>query len=212
MAGKRGRMSQSQYWAVFGVYIIGVPILVIGGIYALLQGKLAIGAALIALMLPLGGYFRVAMTKRCRDIGWPGFMPWLFFGLVASISFVSGLGRTEELPTNLSALMVLLLTGLGDLAFAVVLGCIKSRTAPDFAAVFAPDPHDQRATEPFCMASSPLATSRRTSHQDFSSFDAKVAAALEATRSAAAPSMLAERGQATKPGRPQVAFGRKADA
>src|SRR3989337_692291 len=87
-----GRVSQGKYWALFGTYMIAVPVLLFGGLGAMVQGSIGLGLLLIIAIVPLGIYWRVIMMRRCRDIGWPAFLPWVVFGLQFASSFGLQLG------------------------------------------------------------------------------------------------------------------------
>jgi hypothetical protein len=90
-------IGQSQYWARFAVFMIGVPVLLGFGIYSLVTRDYGIGVLSILAVFPLSIWFRFVMMRRCRDIGWPVFLPWtaqglqflMFFGMFSS-GVVSG--------------------------------------------------------------------------------------------------------------------------
>src|SRR6478752_3315858 len=91
-----GQVSQGKYWAFFGANMISIPVLLVGGLVALLHGSPGAGLLMIAAILPIGIYWRVIMMRRCRDIGWPAFLPWLSFGL----QFVASYSATHSLRSG----------------------------------------------------------------------------------------------------------------
>lgn len=76
VAGRRG-MGRGQYWAYLVVHVVTVLGLAVGSAIALGRNEyiLALGA-----FLSIGAsslLFRLAMIRRCRDIGWSDVLPWL---------------------------------------------------------------------------------------------------------------------------------------
>jgi uncharacterized membrane protein YhaH (DUF805 family) len=198
-----GRASQSKYWTLFGVYMIAVPVLLIGGLIAIVQGSIGLGLMLIVAIVPLGIYWRVIMMRRCRDIGWPAFLPWLIFGLQFATSFGISSGSVEGAGPGavLSMLALPLLLGLADFVFSIVIGCIGTKQGADYAAVFGDGPEPSQRTRP---AGSP-------DGEGPDRFDDAIARALEAHRRGesvvGAPS--APRPAPAMPGRPAGTFGRR---
>ncbi len=125
-------VGQSDYWLYFAAYIVAGPFLIVGAIYAVYHGSWPLGI-LSLLMLPvINIVFRIIMMRRCRDIGWPVFLPWSTLGL----SFVTGIlvgasgasAATLTDPYAFSPLIVLpLLTTLFDLGLMIAIGCFPSR-------------------------------------------------------------------------------------
>lgn len=193
MAYAKERVGQSRYWTIFGAYMIVTPLLLIGGLYALFTGSYGVGLAALLLMAPLGLYFRVVMMRRCRDIGWPGFLPWVLFLLPMAAGFMGGFRLGETGPGALPLMMMPLLVSLADFAFAIVIGCkAAKREDEDYARIFGD------AGEPARPASPPPSlpeiypdeprpalapNAGAIGEPDYSRFDAAVARALEARRS-----------------------------
>ena len=100
-----GRASQSKYWTLFGLYMIAVPALLIVGV------------------IPLGIYWRVIMMRRCRDIGWPAFLPWLIFGGQFAAGFGLQIGAVSGTAPGWSMVALPLVLGLVDFVFSIVIGC-----------------------------------------------------------------------------------------
>ena len=116
-ASSQGRVSQGRYWATFGVTMIGVPALLIGGIVAMAKGSFLLGLLMIATILPLGIYWRVTMMRRCRDIGWPAATPWVLFGVQMAMSFNMQLHHGVGAAAAGSTLAAVWLLGTVDFAF-----------------------------------------------------------------------------------------------
>jgi uncharacterized membrane protein YhaH (DUF805 family) len=198
-----GRVSQNRYWALFGIFMIAIPVLLIGGVVAIVQGSFLPGLLMIGAILPLGIYWRVIMMRRCRDIGWPASLPWIFFGLQMAASVNFQLNHGAPGAAAHSALLLPSALALGEFIFAIVIGCVATKQAVDYADVFGDGP----------------GTSQRTGSRDGEPrqggpdrFDDAIARALEAHRqreagggatqpSAPAPAHLA---------RPIPSFGRRA--
>ena len=100
-------------------------------------------------------YFRVIASRRCRDIGWPAFLPWVTWMLPVALGVLGGLqagmqaGLHPGVPpaaaiASMGAAMVLsMLMGLLDFVFLIVIGCLDSQEAgydPDFGHRY--DPRD----------------------------------------------------------------------
>lgn len=117
------RMGRGDYWisfmACWGLTIFGGIVFAfasfIGSSFFTLLGVLA--------MLGSSVYIRLAQMQRCNDIGWPWQLPWGVFGISLALSAVS-------LFHPLLALIMLplmLIIGLGDFVFGIVLGCMPSK-------------------------------------------------------------------------------------
>ena len=181
---RTGRVNQGTYWAFFGAAMILIPGLLFGGFSAVLHGSLGTGLLMIAAILPIGLYWRVIMMRRCRDIGWPAFLPWLSFGL----QFVASYSATHSLQTmrygvapSPSMMSMPLLMGFADFAFAIVIGCIRSKEAFDYAAVFGDGPgsYDPR---PSSQPSQSPAQPGLARAEGGDRYDEAIARALEAHR------------------------------
>lgn len=177
------RVSQGQYWALFGAYMLAALILLVGGSVELARASLGLGLLMIAAIVPLGIYWRVVMMRRCRDIGWPAFLPWLLFGLEFAASFsitMSQLGARRGAAPDLSLAVLPLLLGLADFAFSIVIGCIGSKHQMDYETVFGDGPgYVQR---PRVFADVPTGADVQTGAGDPDQFDEVIARALEAHR------------------------------
>jgi uncharacterized membrane protein YhaH (DUF805 family) len=194
-----GRVSQGKYWLLFGIYMIAVPALLIGGFVMMLQGSIGAGALMILSIIPLGIYWRVIMMRRCRDIGWPAFLPWVIFGLQMILPFVTGQSfLTAPEPGDYSALTLPMSLVMVDFAFSIVIGCISGTRdqAFDFDAM------RESARADYGGASSASETDR---------FDDAIARALDAQRRGESildgPPRAAQ--PAPGPGRPVPTFGRR---
>jgi uncharacterized membrane protein YhaH (DUF805 family) len=115
------RIGQSAYWSYFGMNLIVATGLIVGGIYAALSGALFTALICLLLTLPLSLYFRVIMMRRCRDIGWPSFLPWLLLGLAVLYGFKGGwsLNLAHMFGPRLGLAMI-------DFVFQIVIGCVGS--------------------------------------------------------------------------------------
>jgi uncharacterized membrane protein YhaH (DUF805 family) len=185
---RRGQVDQGTYWAFFGGTMILIPALLFGGAAAVLHGTFGTGLLMIAAILPVGIYWRVIMMRRCRDIGWPAFLPWLSFGLqfVASYSAMHSLQVMRYgVPPSASMLSMPLVMAFADFAFSITIGCIRSKAVVDYAAVFGdapgsygPGPSSQAARSP----GSPLLQPNSGGAEGRDRFDEAIARALEAHR------------------------------
>lgn len=159
---------------MFGLYFVAV--LALGGASLYFFATLQFSNALLALLpiVPLGIYFRVVMMRRCRDIGWPAWLPWVLFVVPAGLNFMGGLGSLgssgADLSSPLAMMIVPLLASLLDLGFAIVIGCIRTKDeGENLAQLFGPGPGEEPHERPVQAG-------------DYSSFDAAVARALAARR------------------------------
>ena len=204
---EHGRVSQGKYWAMFGGYMVAVPVLLGGGVYTMLQGSIGFGLLMIAAIVPLGIYWRVIMMRRCRDIGWPAFLPWAIFGLQFVLSFTGQASMLGGTTPSLSLLMLPLLLGLVDFAFSIVIGCKRSKSEFDYDAVF--DDYrgayreEPQRTRPAGVVPAGAGTGDR--------YDDAIARALEAHRGgeSALNARPAARPAPAMPARVPVGFGRK---
>ena len=69
ISSRKGRIGQSQYWAMFALYFVAVLGLGAFAIYSLVTLSFGQAIGSFLLIAPLGIYFRVVMMRRCRDIG-----------------------------------------------------------------------------------------------------------------------------------------------
>jgi uncharacterized membrane protein YhaH (DUF805 family) len=208
-AQNTGRASQSQYWRVFATNMIMVPILLFGGIYAIFSGNFALGILAIVAVLPIGIYFRITMMRRCRDIGWPPFIPWLVFGIQMLIGFTGGIRPTMGQVPSLPLLAVPVAVGLIDFVFSIVIGCIASKD-DDYAGVFEPDERDYHRMNPGELSHASISRPRSNSASD-----SAIARALEARRANDRQPSLNKQEPTSVPGntpvpdRPVGGFGRR---
>ena len=142
-----GRIGRSSYWTMFVVNVIGVIALVAGSIAAFVSNEFLVGILLILAIIPVGIYFRVVMMRRCRDIGWPAALPWIFFGagMLASLTSWGGILGSPA-SAQMPSLGLSTLVSLADLVFMIVIGCIRGGSAhdADYDAVFGSDEFDTR--------------------------------------------------------------------
>jgi len=124
-----GRVGQIAYWVWFGASIVVTLALCGAGVYELASGAVMMGFVLLILILPLSIYFRVIMMRRCRDINWPAFLPWVSLGICVLAGTMSGwqAGATRQMPLSPPILPMIL--SLLDFAFVIVLGCIPTATS-----------------------------------------------------------------------------------
>lgn len=212
--------NQSQYWTQFVINVIAVVGLISFSIYSLLSGHWGMAILAFLLVVPVGIYFRVVMMRRCRDIGWPPFLPWLFFGggILGNMGRITA-GSAAALKSG--ALGLPLMIGLADFVFMIVIGCIASKRQ-DYAAVFEDDPRPggfQPATrrgEPARslaynnMDSAPRAAIPPAESEQEARWDAAIANALATRQAADDQSVPQQRPLAPGPlvGRPG-GFGRR---
>ena len=141
-----GRVDQSTYWMYFGANMILAPVLLFGGLYLVITGEIALGIVSILLLLPMGIYFRVIMMRRCRDIGWPAFLPWVLLGGGVVINMFGGGHRIGASAAEaISSLATPLIFYLIDFAFMIVIGCIAGRT--NYGSVFDDDDRPVRPAQ-----------------------------------------------------------------
>jgi uncharacterized membrane protein YhaH (DUF805 family) len=142
------RIGQSAYWGRFAVFMIGVPLLLGFGIYSLFSRDYGLGIVAILAIFPLSIWFRFVMMRRCRDIGWPIFLPWsaqalqflMVFLLFTSGGLSGGMGAARTVSSGS------LLIGFADFVLVIVLGCVRSRHVDvDYAEVFGGEPAALRA-------------------------------------------------------------------
>ena len=213
-----GRVSQSKYWALFGAYMLIVPILLIGGVVELSQAGIGLGLLMIAAIVPLGMYWRVIMMRRCRDIGWPAFLPWLSWGLqmLASFSATGSLHSLRDGATPPLALLTLpVFMALADFVFSIVIGCIGTKDGFDYARVFGDDERDfyQRPDAPQpSQPAQPVPSQRPALPGEYDDrYDEAIARALEAHRRGESVTSPAPpvRPVPAGPARPAGGFGRR---
>lgn len=188
-SSRKGRIGQAEYWTWFGLYVVAVLGLVAFSLYSFAAGELVQAVTAILPLAPLGIYFRVIEMRRCRDIGWPAILPWLFFVIPMGVGFTiraSGIGT--DIATAIAALTVPLLISLVDFIFSIVIGCIATKDpGEDYARIFGGEPQPARPRG--------YQDSRPSGEPSHDRFDEAIARALEARRSAGsepAPALVAE--------------------
>lgn len=140
----KSTIGRSGYWITFLITVVVSAGLLIGGLVILLGGEWGLGLLMMAAILPISIYFRVVMMRRCRDIGWPAYIPWalLGVGILASIMTVgTAFGDMDSITSGeinpLSAIGALpgIIT-LVDFGVMITLGCIAGKPAEDYGDVF----------------------------------------------------------------------------
>lgn len=197
-----GRVNQSRYWVLFGINMIAIPTLLIGGVVALIHGSFLLGLLMIAAILPVGIYWRVTMMRRCRDIGWPAAAPWIIFGLQMAASFSLQLHHGAAVAAAGSAFLLVSALALVDFVFSIVIGCIGTKQAVDYEDIFGDGPGT--AQRP-----GPRDADRRPGGPD--RLDDAIARALEAHRRKEAVGSATQPSQPAPPhlARPSASFGRR---
>lgn len=179
---RKGRVGQAQYWTIFGIYVVAVAGLVGFSFYSFAAGELSLGVTAILPLAPLGLYFRVIEMRRCRDIGWPSFLPWLLFVVPLAFALIAGLGGLGS-GTGLAvtSLTVPLLISLVDFAFSIVIGCIATKDpGEDYAQIFGSEPRPARPGN--------YQDPRPANAPGYDRFDEAIARALEARHTSIAES------------------------
>ena len=150
----RGRVGRSAYWMYFGGFVVLTMLLLVGGGYELFTGSYGMGILCIVLLMPLGIYFRVIAMRRCRDIGWPAFLPWATMGLVFICNIMTGMsagmhaaahmGTAGAGAAGLGASMGFgMLLSMVDFVFLIVIGCLDTQGGGyDPSSGFAYDPRN----------------------------------------------------------------------
>lgn len=221
-SSRKGRIGQAQYWTWFGLYIAAIIGLIGFALYSALNGELASAVTAILIITPLGIYFRILMMRRCRDIGWPAFLPWLIFAASMGFSLFGGLGSLGGYDSPIS-MKSLLISGLGiplllsliDLIFTIVIGCIATKDeGEDYTKIFGGEPQAARPMgyhQPDTYHQPHPAGP--TGEPNYDRFDEAIARALEARRSAEpAPPTAAQNAPEFAPSahaRAVAGFGRK---
>jgi uncharacterized membrane protein YhaH (DUF805 family) len=211
-SSRKGRIGQTQYWTIFGIYVVAVVGLIGFSFYSFATGELSMGVTAILPLAPLGLYFRVIEMRRCRDIGWPTFLPWLLFVVPLGFALFTGMGGLGSgIGPTVTALTVPLLISLIDFAFSIVIGCIATKDpGEDYAQIFGGEPQPAR---PVGFQEPRLAGA--ADEPSYDRFDEAIARALEARRTASAypaPALASEPATITPSAhaRAVASFGRKA--
>lgn len=140
----KSRVGRSTYW----MYYIGITVttwaMYAWAIYEVL--KLETVPIVFGLIAPsiLSIWFRVIAMRRCRDIGWPAFLPWLTIGLIVVCGIFSGVQAVSHPASALTTMGVSTvisgLLGLADFVFLIVIGCLDS--AGGYPDVFGGAPYE----------------------------------------------------------------------
>jgi uncharacterized membrane protein YhaH (DUF805 family) len=138
------RIGQSSYWMYFGANLILAPALLLGGVAAMFSGQFVLGAICMMLVFPMGLFFRVIMMRRCRDIGWPTFLPWMPFICSVIIGAMNGVSVASNPAAAASSVMtsfgLSMTISLLDFVFMIVIGCIATKTyKSEYADIFGDD-------------------------------------------------------------------------
>lgn len=126
------RMGIGEYWLTFmacwGVTIGGA----IGYMFGGLIGSSFFTMISIVALLASSIWIRVAQMRRCMDIGWWWQIPWGVLGISLAASVIGQFNAVLALVM----LPALVLIGLGDFVFGIVLGFMPSKhiVQPDFDA------------------------------------------------------------------------------
>lgn len=125
--GHGKQIGRSAYWLRIVVLFVAMMALLAFAFGAFVTGNFGTALLCVALFLPAGIYFRIVQMRRCRDIGWPAFLPWVIFGvlLLNTASTFSDVNSASQLMTGSAMSMVL---SLADFVFMVVIGCIAGRS------------------------------------------------------------------------------------
>ena len=142
------RIGRLGYWLYFVGLMTAAGAMFAWGLYELLVlGLMPIVFGFVAPAIVLI-WFRIIAGRRCRDIGWPAWLPWLTIGLVFAVNIVGGVagglqaGLHAGAPANLGALGAAAalggVLGLADFVFLIVIGCVAGTAADDAAAADLP--------------------------------------------------------------------------
>ncbi|MFM9853378.1 MAG: hypothetical protein ACKVOJ_11320 [Sphingomonadaceae bacterium] len=183
------RVGQSAYWMYFIANFVLAPALLVGALVAVIYGSFGIAIFCILLLLPLTVNFRVIMMRRCRDIGWPVFLPWVSFGCSMVLGMINAGAVVGNPQDAFGAVMassgLSIVISLIDFVFMIVIGCIASK-APDidYVKIFGDDDRQPQAPLPR------VATARDDDGGDQSRWDAAIAARLAALSDPGAPAAV----------------------
>jgi|GEM_PF-2895888 len=200
-----GRVGQSRYWALFGVTIVAMAVLLVGAGYAVLQRSYGLGLLMFSAIAPVGIYWRVIMMRRCRDIGWPAAAPWIISGLQIALTLSLRSSQGAVGAAAGSAFLLVSLVGLADFVFTIVIGCIATKQPVDYDAIFGDGPGTPHRPQP--RDGEP----QRSGGSD--RFDDAIARALEAHRQREAAAGATQPAHPAAPAhlaRRTASFGRRA--
>ena len=145
LSNAKPRIGRSRYWLHFLICLVVGIALVVGAVTAFFSGSFGLAIVLLLPLLATGIWFRIVMMRRCRDVGWPPALPWIFF---AALILTSGAGfgaiSTGD-PTALFASTGLSwLVQIGDFVLVMILGFKRGIGAPDYRTVFGDGPDEAR--------------------------------------------------------------------
>jgi uncharacterized membrane protein YhaH (DUF805 family) len=152
------RVDRSAYWGYFGAAFILPILFLIGGIYSIFNGSYMLGILAILAIVPINIYFRVIMMRRCRDIGWPSWLPWVTFAALFLTSYSAIGGAIRGDMPSFGSFGLFNLFSIIDFGLMIAIGCVQSKTwtMPEYS------PDD------YLPSSRPVATIR-TSNDGFES-------------------------------------------
>ncbi|MFC4292709.1 DUF805 domain-containing protein [Sphingorhabdus arenilitoris] len=121
-----GRVGIGQYWLSFIMCIGAIIALIAGAVAAIFTGSWGMSPILFLMIVSVSLYFRVIMMRRCRDIGWPAWLPWASFGLNILLSF-SSFGAAIRGNFVGSGIGIANYVVLLDLLLMIVIGILPSQ-------------------------------------------------------------------------------------
>ena len=131
----QSRVGRLTYW----MYYVGIMVLTWAmygwGIYEFV--KLNLVPIVFGFIAPtiLSIYFRIIAMRRCRDIGWPAYLPWLTISLLVACGVISGLQAGLHPGSSLGTIGVSVMLGgvlgLADFIFLIVIGCVGGADTGD---------------------------------------------------------------------------------
>ncbi len=133
------RVDRPAYWVYFGVTFILPILFLIGGIYSIFSGSYMLGILAILAIVPINIYFRVIMMRRCRDIGWPAWLPWATFAAIFLTSYSAIGGAMRGDMPSFGSFGLFNLFSIIDFGLMIAIGCFQSKlwTMPEYS----PDDH-----------------------------------------------------------------------
>lgn len=121
------RIGRAAYWQQFIGNVIIVAVLIFAAFATAISGGIAAALIPLILMAAAGIYFRVVMMRRCRDIGWPAFVPWAFFAGHFLLALFTGASiATISLASAVGSLAFTQIFALADFVVMIVIGCLPS--------------------------------------------------------------------------------------
>jgi uncharacterized membrane protein YhaH (DUF805 family) len=129
------RVDRPAYWGYFVAAFILPILFLIGGIYSIFNGSYMLGILAILAIVPINIYFRVIMMRRCRDIGWPAWLPWVTFAAVFLTSYSAIGGAMRGDMPSFGSFGLFNLVSILDFGLMIAIGCIQSKvwTMPEYS-------------------------------------------------------------------------------